>query len=369
MEVLRMATKKDKKTFYDLWKICFGDSDAFCNWFFDHRFLPDYAVCLEVDGRVVSCMQAFPIRLNIRGKGIDGAILAGVSTHPNYRKRGYMGQIFPYMLQVLREKGILVAIHTPAVLSSYFSFGHYPVCKANFFTGRTNRFFSEKNMKTYLGFPIPLEELQSCYSKYAKKYSGIVDRTKENFSLKAADYFSDGGQCVAVFEKGKVEGYAFYYETKEELVAPEVVCCENQKFPVLLESLMGIAKGKKMTAKLPPQIKGDVLLGENNIMEKGVAGGLDLPTLLRIFFGVKGYIIAIDKDILSENIGIFDGVGNKSDQPPDLQIEGGALTQLLFGYKSLNQLVSEQKAIILTEKGKNLTRILKTELCFVIDEY
>ena len=369
MEIVRMAKKEDKKAFFELWKICFGDSDAFCNWFFENRFLPQYSVCLEIEGKVVSCMQSFPVVLNIRGRAVDGVILAGVSTHPDYRKRGYMGKIFPYILQVLREKGVLVAIHTPALLNSYFSFGHYPVCSANLFTGQTNQSYLNENIKLYFDFPLPLEELCFCYMQFAKKYSGIITRTKENFSLKASDYFSDGGQCIVFFEKRRVEGYAFYYETKDELIAPEVVCCKDEKFPVLLESLLGIAKGKKLTAKLPPEIKGNVLLGTNNIIEKGVAGGLDLPALLRIFIGDKGYVIEIENDVLSENIGIFDGNGNKTNQPPDLKIEGGALTQLLFGYKALNQLIKEQKASILTQKGKELNRILKTELCFVIDEY
>lgn len=38
MTAVRIAKAEDKKAFYDLWKICFGDSDAFCDWFFVNRF-------------------------------------------------------------------------------------------------------------------------------------------------------------------------------------------------------------------------------------------------------------------------------------------------------------------------------------------
>ena len=38
MTAVRIAKAEDKKAFYDLWKICFGDSDAFCDWFFRNRF-------------------------------------------------------------------------------------------------------------------------------------------------------------------------------------------------------------------------------------------------------------------------------------------------------------------------------------------
>ena len=124
MTAVRIAKAEDKKAFYDLWKICFGDSNAFCDWFFRNRFAPDYSVVLETEGKIVSCMQAFPYTLWIRGREIPGAMLCGVSTHPDYRKKGYMGQIFTYEMKLLREKGCLVAPHTPAVLQSYFPFGH-----------------------------------------------------------------------------------------------------------------------------------------------------------------------------------------------------------------------------------------------------
>lgn len=56
MTAVRIAKAEDKKAFYDLWKICFGDSDAFCDWFFVNRFAPDYSVVLETEGKIVSCI-------------------------------------------------------------------------------------------------------------------------------------------------------------------------------------------------------------------------------------------------------------------------------------------------------------------------
>lgn len=70
MTAVRIAKAEDKKAFYDLWKICFGDSNAFCDWFFVNRFAPDYSVILETEGKIVSCMQAFPYTLWIRGREI-----------------------------------------------------------------------------------------------------------------------------------------------------------------------------------------------------------------------------------------------------------------------------------------------------------
>ena len=65
MASVRVAKIEHKADFYRLWKVCFGDSDAFCDWFFENRFAPDYSVVLETDGEIASCMQAFPYTLRI----------------------------------------------------------------------------------------------------------------------------------------------------------------------------------------------------------------------------------------------------------------------------------------------------------------
>ena len=41
---VRSAVWEDRQDFSDLWQLCFGDSDAFCHWFFYHRFEPSLSV-------------------------------------------------------------------------------------------------------------------------------------------------------------------------------------------------------------------------------------------------------------------------------------------------------------------------------------
>ena len=134
-EFVRVAKENDVEGFYRLWKICFGDSDNFCNWLFENRFYPDYSVCLEKNGEILSAMQAVPYKIVVRGKGLPGAMLCGVSTHPDHRKKGFMRKIFTLAMNHLRQKDILLTVHTPAVLESYFSYGHFPVADASYIQG------------------------------------------------------------------------------------------------------------------------------------------------------------------------------------------------------------------------------------------
>ena len=49
MVEVRSAVWEDRQDFSDLWQLCFGDSDAFCHWFFHHRFEPSLSVCMKAD--------------------------------------------------------------------------------------------------------------------------------------------------------------------------------------------------------------------------------------------------------------------------------------------------------------------------------
>ena len=84
--IIRVAKQDDRNAFRRLWDICFGDSNAFCDWFFENRFIAEYSVVLESGGEICSCMQAFPYTVLIRGKEVPGAMLCGVSTDPYQRK-------------------------------------------------------------------------------------------------------------------------------------------------------------------------------------------------------------------------------------------------------------------------------------------
>ena len=169
----------------------------------------------------------------------------------DYRKKGYMGQIFTYEMKLLREKGCLVAPHTPAVLQSYFPFGHFPVADAAYLT--CDGMCATKGNVTLT----PVTELDSLfplYTAFAKKYSGMVLRTKEDFLRKAADYAADGGKCAAYIRNNEIKGNAFYYKTETELTCVEAVA-DEKCYPMLMRGLRKEADGLVFYAKLPPEMK------------------------------------------------------------------------------------------------------------------
>lgn len=366
MTSVRIAKAEDKKAFYGLWKICFGDSDAFCDWFFTNRFAPDYSVVLETEGKIVSCMQAFPYTLWIRGRAVPGAMLCGVSTHPDHRKKGYMGQIFTHEMNHLYQKGCIVAPHTPAVLPSYFSFGHFPVADASYLESDCVPAFASSIE------PVPIEKenwqtLFPLYIAFAKKYSGIILRTQEDFLRKAEDYAADGGRCAAYIEDNRIRGYAFYYKTENEFTCVEAVA-EDGFYAALMEGLLQKAEGLPFSAKLPPEVSVSFPFTKLQRKQKGVMGLCNAPALLHALRLEIPYAFRLTDAVVPENNGVFDFQGNPSADEPVFEISAGHLLQVLVGYHSLAELKEELK-IFDEEKYLELDAFLPKQSCYIIDEY
>lgn len=366
MASVRVATENDKAAFYRLWKICFGDSDAFCDWFFENRFSPEYSIVLETEGEIASCMQAFPYTLRIRGKDIPGAMLCGVSTHPNHRKKGFMGQIFSYEMNYLRSKSCIIAPHTPAVLPSYFSFGHLPVADATYLECCCVPDF-KTSVELISIEKTDWERLFLLYECFAQKYSGIICRTKEDFLRKAADYAADGGKCAAYIKNNEIKGYAFYYQTEESLLCVEAVA-EAGCYYSLMEGLLAMGKGLAFSAKLPPELYLSFPFGKVTRKQKGVMGLCNGSALLKALDLDIPYGLKVTDSVVPENNGIFDFKGNPYIKEPVFEISAGRLMQVLVGYHSLREL---KKDILIFDEKKfdAIDMLLPKQNCYIIDEY
>jgi len=363
-KLVRIAKENDMEGYYRLWKICFGDSDSFCDWLFQNRFLPDYSVCLEKDGEILSAMQAVPYTIRVREKDLDGAMLCGVSTHPDHRKKGYMRKIFTMEMNLLRKKGVLLAVHTPAVLESYFSYGHFPVADATYVQGkrkwekRNDFLFFEKNQ---------WEELYSLYDKnIGQRYSGAVRRTTEEFLRKWDDYASDGGKCI-VLRDAKIQGYAFFYLLENQLICPEAVA-NNGHYEGLLDEIFALANGREVSVKLPPDIEIPPIFGKTISRQKGVAGVSNISAILKKLDISCPYKIECYDSIVSENNGIFSFDGTKGDGKPAIKIEVGHFLGVLMGYVSLND-VSSFVTIYNKEGYDFINQALPKCKCYIVDEY
>ncbi len=363
--MLHIAKSSDRDKFYDLWQICFGDSDAFCDWFFQNRFAPDYSVYLEIENTFVACMQAYPYHIWIRNHVVSGAMMCGVCTHPNHRKKGYMGQVFPYDMNLLRKKEIAVAVHTPAVLNSYFSFGHFPVADACYLTV-SNIPLLQQEVQAFLLSEEQWENAYPCYQSFAMAYSGMVARSKQDFLRKCADYAADGGKCMAL-EKDHIVAYVWYYPTETQIQCVEAVGPDDS-VKMVLQAIMAQYPQFSLSAKLPPKTKITFPFAQKEVKQKGVMGLVNFPLLLKQLDLQSDIAFLVTDDVVSENNGCFLLNGNKSQSKPAFSIPAGRLMQVLVGYVTLEE--QRDYVEIYDKVGfETLNQLLPKQNCFIIDEY
>lgn len=365
MEKVRVAKQTDTTAYRNLWQTCFGDSDAFCQWFFENRFLPDHCVCLETDVQFAACMQAFPYTVGIREKAVKGVMLCGICTHPTQRKKGYMNKIFRYEMDLLRQKGYAIAVHTPAVLESYFSFGHYPVADACYLTAENiPQVQPQKNVMTVT--VKQWEMLYDGYMAFAKKYSGMIWRSKEDFFRKCQDYRADGGICK-VYQNENCFGYVFYYQTKTEVTCVEAVG-DDGAIQMVLQEILSQAKGLSFSAKLYPKTNIAFDFCKKEVKQKGVMGLVCVETLLQTLGLQSDAAFAVQDTVVVQNNGCFTLDGKRSNKKPAFTIEAGRLLQVLVGYTALQDL---QDGIIIHDTAgfAEIAKELSMVDCYIVDEY
>ena len=367
---VRTAVSLDKEAYRNLWRICFGDSEQFMDWFFSERFFPEFSSCLLEDGVIMSALQSYPLHIRIRNRIVPVSMLAGVSTHPERNGRGYMKQIFAHYMQRVRASGIPIAIHTPAHLTTFFSRGHYPATDTLHVTLEEARFPALPEETTPHDLYHDLGALQVCYQKATAHYSGMVSRTVADFAYKMRDYASDGARCLTVTSGADVLGYCVYYVAEDRVHAEECFALDQETLVTLLNALCYEAAGRKLHVKLPPDASVHLPGATLERRPQGVMGIANVSQTLSLLLSDSAYVFEVIDKTVPENEGVWDGTGNRTARAPQIRLEAGRLGQFLCGYRSFSELSSGGEAeVIDLSAAKALDAAFPKQTCFITDEY
>jgi GNAT superfamily N-acetyltransferase len=113
----------------DLWKTCFGDSDAFINLYFRTRYTPD-VLCADVqEGRLLAMLHRLPYTLWLNGREQPAEYISGACTHPHFRGQGRMHRLVERSWQAAccegKEWSFLIPA-SPALFRFYGEMGYVP---------------------------------------------------------------------------------------------------------------------------------------------------------------------------------------------------------------------------------------------------
>lgn len=124
IKVLRSSTYADILRLEELWKLAFGDGDAYLDNFFDNYYSPKRVLVLQIDGVIQAMATWFPSSLVLpNGTRYRCAYLYAVATHPDYRGQGLAGRLLEYCDEVLLEAGFDGVTTVPARPDLHVFFG------------------------------------------------------------------------------------------------------------------------------------------------------------------------------------------------------------------------------------------------------
>lgn len=111
----RFSTQDDVPVLRRLWKLAFGDSDAYLDNFFLRYYRPERVFVLEEEGEVLSMSAWFDTRLALPdGPSFRAAYLYAVATHPDQRGRGLAAKLMADLGRTLSGMGVQLLTTVPA---------------------------------------------------------------------------------------------------------------------------------------------------------------------------------------------------------------------------------------------------------------
>lgn len=363
--IVRNGRSSDKERLKAIWKERFGDEDSYIDWFFNERFCPKHCSITELDGEIVSSLYSFPVKIKVRNTCEKGILISGVSTLPEYEGNGYMRQTMMYHLKRMRNAGYNISLLKAVNPEIYYSLEHRLINDVQI-VNSIDLVYASENVK-YINIIDNIDKLYECFIKYSEKYSGSVLRTRKDFISKCNEYDKTGGKCLALFKNKDIIGYCVFFLNNDELFCEECLALSDSVYNDFFSYISSLPYDSKKV-----RVACDVNIDSINKSEKlfgNSAYSMNVSHLLSVT-GLKGYAIEIIDSVINDNNGIFSLSGEKINAVPSLKISNGHLTQWIFGFKSIKELIKEGMAVVLEDNGivEYMDSIGKC-MTYVIDEY
>lgn len=124
--MIQLADDSTKLAVREMWKICFNDSDAFMDIYFNSKYRNKNTLVYIDDNKPVASLQVLIYNFTFHGVEIPIAYLSGLCTLPEYRKMGYMGKLITKSYDISLEREIPLMLLVPQddyVINYYEKFG------------------------------------------------------------------------------------------------------------------------------------------------------------------------------------------------------------------------------------------------------
>lgn len=256
--MLREALRDDKSEIYDVWKHAYpNQSRSYLNYYFKHLFDLGRCVLYTEDRRIVSSIQINEHILRIHGKYLMSGYLTGVSTLPDYRRRGHMRTIMESVLDE-EEHNHLITLIQAFNPKLYEQFGFTTVYYQKFYT--IYHEFLVKSQTDMISYAAEAFELLNVYQEFVTYFDGSYERDEEYYSLLLKELITNQKKLIVYRDEWKqVKGYLICQKVKNDIIVREAIYLESAVLLSMLKAALGkeneliiqVSEGEKLEKIFP----------------------------------------------------------------------------------------------------------------------
>lgn len=183
--MIRFAENNDVDQLKKLWKLCFGDSNSYIDLVFSTKFVPQNTIIYQIDNIIVASLYMQEYFMRIYNQILPIYYLAGLSTHPDYRNKGFMSKLINKSFDVMIDRQIPLSILVPAegwLFDYYKQFG---------FVETFSKGDEEIDLKSILNNSCNIEEAFNVFEKKYQQFDFCVLKTLNDFDVIVKDYIND----------------------------------------------------------------------------------------------------------------------------------------------------------------------------------
>ena len=220
---LRYAKREDLDNIKDIWNYCFGDEEAFVDYYFNNKYKEENTILVEEDGELQSSLQLNQYKIKLNDKIYDTSYVVGVSTYPQARGKGLMKNIMDFSLTDMYNRGQLVSLLMPIDYRLYRKYGYehcydqmeYKLDVESLKSFKVNGEF-EKATDKHINAMIDI------YNSELSNSNGYVVRDKNYYVNLFKEIRCENGHFY-IHKDNDFEGYIIYFINGDTLFVREIL--------------------------------------------------------------------------------------------------------------------------------------------------
>lgn len=388
MKIRKLDKSEHGKT-QSLWEQVFSeDSQEFVDYYYYIKTKDNTIYVIEEDDEIRAMLQLNPYQVKLQGSVVPSDYIAGVATQAEYRGRGYMRNLLIHALQDQYSQKMPFTFLMPAAEAIYYPYDFRFVYDQKQIEFDEAFFSARKEYKNDEHRNVSQEQIVDRDARFmdAGKMAAFVE---ENFSdcwnvvaLRNAQYYqtqileqqSEFGGMRLVFEEEKLV-CIYAYAKEEGLEIREPLCLEGKE-ALLWASVDGLREPEEKVMvngleEIPDCLDGEKSVSKGIYKEKPVIM-VRIVHLQELFSKMKipseceiHCSFAVIDPILHKNSRIWKLSSSKGEESLSVSetedsqgvLSIAALTEILFGYKTPEEIRAEESVILTEELEEELRKL------------